>query len=83
MTGCWYEPMGKTHEKRMQDILRRRERWLSETPTAADCVIIVHPSDVDTIGWWMQQQGVRYAVVPHGGPSPSTVWFADGAEVVE
>lgn len=82
MTAHWYDPTGKTFDLKMQDILRRRERWLSETPTAAECMIVLHPSDRDSIGWWLSQQGVAWVVLKRGGPpTPGQVWYADAAEV--
>ena len=83
MTAHGYEPTGKTFEQRMQDILRRRERWLSETPTAAGCTILISAADRDTIGWWMEQHGLDCRVPARGKVGQGTVWFVDSAEVPE
>jgi len=79
MTG--YTPGGKTFEHRMQAILLRRERWLIDHPEAGACTVLVHPSDMDGIGFWLKAKGVAVASLPRGGPQPGTVWFADSAEV--
>jgi len=51
MTGTGYVPTGKTFDKRMQDVLKRRERWLSEHMEAGACTVLVHPADKDTVGY--------------------------------
>jgi hypothetical protein len=81
MTATAFRPDGKTFEARMQELLRRRERWLSDHPEASSCTLLIHASRKDSIGYWLTQKGAAWAVLPRGGPAVDEVYFVDSAEV--
>jgi hypothetical protein len=76
-----YMPEGRTIEARMQEVLRRREKWLIEHPEASSCVILVHANAMHTFGFWLKAHGATVAMLPRGGPAPDCVFFADGNDV--
>jgi hypothetical protein len=77
MTATAFRPDGSTFEARMQELLRRRERFLAEHPEASSCTLLIHASRKDSVGYWLTAKGAAWAVLPRGGPAVDEVWYVD------
>lgn len=81
----YYTPDGKDVERKMQNVLKRREKWLLDEKNAAarGCVILVNPKDG---GWafWLKNVGFSHIVSRHASVPPAgCVAFVDSAEVTD